>query len=276
LNRELAVFEIHVYASPLSRTLFDAPRDANIRLGDVFVVTSEEPRGAFLALVESVEGDYAHPRVHGTLTLLARLGEGARLQAPPSRPPYFIGEAIAVPQDVATNYFGVAALEQDPVTKVDLQPASLEVGRLLADLRVPVAFSAAGFSRHTVLVAQSGAGKSYGLGVILEELLARTRLRLCIIDPNGDFAPAFGSSAARRSPGGGHLAIASSRDPSVYDAAIERAERIGQRGCVLNLNTLDVGLWTGVVDKLIGTLWRPRKAHPDVDRDRRSASFCTG
>ena len=46
---------------------------------------------------------------------------------------------------------------------------------------------ASGFSRHTFLVGQSGSGKTYALGVILERLLVHTSLPLIIIDPNSDY-----------------------------------------------------------------------------------------
>ena len=46
---------------------------------------------------------------------------------------------------------------------------------------------ASGFSRHTFLVGQSGSGKTYALGVILERLLVHTELPMIIIDPNSDF-----------------------------------------------------------------------------------------
>lgn len=43
------------------------------------------------------------------------------------------------------------------------------------------------FNRHTFWCGQSGSGKTYALGVVLEELLLRTSLPLVIIDPNADF-----------------------------------------------------------------------------------------
>ena len=46
---------------------------------------------------------------------------------------------------------------------------------------------ASGFNRHTFLCGQSGSGKTYALGVVLERLLLETDLRLLIIDPNSDF-----------------------------------------------------------------------------------------
>jgi DNA helicase HerA-like ATPase len=44
-----------------------------------------------------------------------------------------------------------------------------------------------GFNRHTFLCGQSGSGKTYTLGVILERLLIATELRMVIVDPNSDF-----------------------------------------------------------------------------------------
>lgn len=43
------------------------------------------------------------------------------------------------------------------------------------------------FSCHTFSCGQSDSGKTYALGVVLEELLLRTQLPLVIIDPNADF-----------------------------------------------------------------------------------------
>ena len=44
-----------------------------------------------------------------------------------------------------------------------------------------------GFDRHTFLCGQSGSGKTYSLGMVLERLLLETSLRLVILDPNSDF-----------------------------------------------------------------------------------------
>jgi hypothetical protein len=40
---------------------------------------------------------------------------------------------------------------------------------------------------HTVIIAQSGSGKSFFLGRLLEEIATKTRCRLLILDPNADF-----------------------------------------------------------------------------------------
>ena len=46
---------------------------------------------------------------------------------------------------------------------------------------------AGGFDRHSFLCGQSGSGKTYSLGVILEQLLLETTLRVVVLDPNSDF-----------------------------------------------------------------------------------------
>jgi uncharacterized protein len=56
-------------------------------------------------------------------------------------------------------------------------------GRDVGDARL----LAAGFNRHTFLCGQSGSGKTYTLGVILEQLLLRTELRMVVLDPNSDY-----------------------------------------------------------------------------------------
>ena len=65
--------------------------------------------------------------------------------------------------------------------------ARLAVGELTLAPGVPLELDAGGFDRHTFLCGQSGSGKTYSLGLILERLLADTELRLVILDPNSDY-----------------------------------------------------------------------------------------
>jgi len=66
--------------------------------------------------------------------------------------------------------------------------AALDVGQaLFAAGEVPASLSARGFNRHTFLCGQSGSGKTFSLGIIVEQLLLETDLKLVIIDPNSDF-----------------------------------------------------------------------------------------
>ena len=65
--------------------------------------------------------------------------------------------------------------------------ARLAVGEHTLAPGVPVELDAGGFDRHTFLCGQSGSGKTYSLGLVLERLLAETELRLVILDPNSDY-----------------------------------------------------------------------------------------
>lgn len=66
--------------------------------------------------------------------------------------------------------------------------ADLHIGTLLdSEDAAPARLNAAKFNRHTFWCGQSGSGKTYALGVVLEQLLLNTRLPLVILDPNSDF-----------------------------------------------------------------------------------------
>jgi hypothetical protein len=92
---------------------------------------------------------------------------------------------------------------EDSFQSVDLTPASgplvarylapegratLDIGRTLyTEGHVRATLRAEGFDRHTFLCGQSGSGKTFALGVILERLLLETDLKIIILDPNSDF-----------------------------------------------------------------------------------------
>lgn len=50
-----------------------------------------------------------------------------------------------------------------------------------------VELDASRFNRHTFWCGQSGSGKTYALGVLLEQLLLETALPLVVFDPNSDY-----------------------------------------------------------------------------------------
>jgi hypothetical protein len=64
--------------------------------------------------------------------------------------------------------------------------ARLDVGELALVPGVPLALDAGGFDRHTFLCGQSGSGKTYALGVLLERLLLETTLRIVVLDPSSE------------------------------------------------------------------------------------------
>ena len=65
--------------------------------------------------------------------------------------------------------------------------AELEIGELRLAPGAPFRLDAGGFDRHSLLCGQSGSGKTYSLGVMLEQLLLETSLRIVVLDPNSDF-----------------------------------------------------------------------------------------
>jgi uncharacterized protein len=65
--------------------------------------------------------------------------------------------------------------------------ATLDVGELALSPGVRLELDGGGFGRHTLLCGQSGSGKTYSLGVLLERLLMETSLRVVILDPNSDY-----------------------------------------------------------------------------------------
>jgi DNA helicase HerA-like ATPase len=65
--------------------------------------------------------------------------------------------------------------------------AALAVGELALEPSVRFGLDAGGFDRHTFFCGQSGSGKTYALGTVLERLLLETSLRIVVLDPNSDF-----------------------------------------------------------------------------------------
>ena len=73
-----------------------------------------------------------------------------------------------------------AAHRSDPAAVADFftaAGASLAVGSLVDDPAVPVGLIPKRLNRHTFWCGQSGSGKTYALGVALEQILLRTRCR---------------------------------------------------------------------------------------------------
>jgi uncharacterized protein len=64
--------------------------------------------------------------------------------------------------------------------------AELTIGELLLAPGVPATLDGGGLDRHTFLCGQSGSGKTYALGLLLERVLAETSLRVVVLDPNSD------------------------------------------------------------------------------------------
>ena len=82
-----------------------------------------------------------------------------------------------------------------------------------------------GFSRHTFLCGQSGSGKTYALGVLLERLLLESDFRLVVLDPNGDYA----RLGELRDPGTLRRELGPAHTPEADRALRERWAAVGPR-----------------------------------------------
>jgi hypothetical protein len=134
----------------------------DLRVGEYVVVGGD--RLGFVTGVALVAHDAAHVRVEGRLLL----GGDRPFGRTPVRP--------AEAGDVAAWLDATRP-----------PGATLEVGSHLFADGVPLALDAGAFDRHTFLCGQSGSGKTYALGTVLERLLVETSLRIVILDPNSDF-----------------------------------------------------------------------------------------
>jgi len=93
-----------------------------------------------------------------------------------------------------TELDGFASADAVPATTADLAALQAATGSEVmigtwrsGTVEAPARLRAQGFNRHTFLCGQSGSGKTYALGVLLEQMLLATELRMVIIDPNADF-----------------------------------------------------------------------------------------
>lgn len=94
--------------------------------------------------------------------------------------------------DASTTYpFAAAEVTAAPHTTIsamhDSARATLEVGTDLTPPAGPSRLLPHRFNRHTFWCGQSGSGKTYALGVVLERLIIQTALPIVIFDPNSDF-----------------------------------------------------------------------------------------
>jgi uncharacterized protein len=111
--------------------------------------------------------------------------------------------------------------------------ANLPLGELALAAGVPCLADASGFDRHTFLCGQSGSGKTYSLGVILERLLIETDLRLVVLDPNSDFVR-LGQVRADADP-----ALAERYQEAARGVAVYSAGAPGERRLRLHVAELD-------------------------------------
>ena len=113
-------------------------------------------------------------RTWGRARVLGYLAEpGSRILQPrraivPGKPVYL------APGDILSKFYSFPEEE------------GLLMGHLITRADVPVHLSIRGFRRHLAIIAQTGAGKSYCAGVLIEELM-RKGATVVVIDPHADY-----------------------------------------------------------------------------------------
>ncbi len=113
------------------------------------------------------------------------------------------GEFIGLDRSDVFGAGVVGAADPDVVSAhlaTRLGTGGLVLGELQRPHGVPARLQPKGFGRHTFLCGQSGSGKTYTLGVILERLLLETDIKMVVIDPNSDYVN-LGSVQPRESTG---------------------------------------------------------------------------
>ncbi len=140
------------------------------RLGQVLSVELEQVDAAEVGWESSGGG----PAVRSKLAIRAARGVGVILSGD-GAPFHDAAIRAATPEEVAA-WMGEGGSGR----------AQLPVGELRLAPSVPFALDAGGFDRHTFFCGQSGSGKTYSLGVVLEQLLLQTSLQIICLDPNSD------------------------------------------------------------------------------------------
>lgn len=126
-----------------------------------------------LDTVEKIkEAGLVDRRLFAKARVLGFLYGGNVLQ--PRRAIYPGNDVFKAPENILKNFYSYP------------EGAGLFIGHLITRQDVPVNISVRGFRRHLAILAQTGAGKSYTAGVLLEELLKKGATVL-VLDPHADY-----------------------------------------------------------------------------------------
>lgn len=127
----------------------------------------------------------------------------------------------------------------------------LAIGTLLeAAEPTPAQVLARKLNRHTFWCGQSGSGKTYALGVLLERVILHTRLPVVILDPNSDFV---GLGTVRETADDAVRAAWEGRDIRVFRPGRDRPDALQAR--------------------FLDMPWRSRAALLDLDPIRDAEDF---
>jgi DNA helicase HerA-like ATPase len=159
---------------------FDGRIGASVEPGE-FVTLEPDGAAALIGQVDDVALS-GPSTVHGAGRILGAISADGRLDARLGGP-FATAPMLRAGADVVELVY-------------DASRATLPVGSLL-DSEIPARLMPHRFNRHTFWCGQSGSGKTYALGVLLERLLLDTELPMVILDPNSDFVHLSDAGAGR-------------------------------------------------------------------------------
>jgi len=173
--------------------------------------------------------------------------------------------------------FAAAAVEDASAETIELiygsTGSTVQIGSYLASGGTPARLLPHRFNRHTFWCGQSGSGKTYALGVVLEQLLLRTALPMVIFDPNADFVnirePSTGNedSAATRMLSERDIRILRPSSPAKSSLRVRFVDlQMRARAAVLRLDPLaDHAEYNELVhlEETVGTL-NPEEVVPQI------------
>jgi DNA helicase HerA-like ATPase len=167
-----------------SRFSFEVPMAAPLPIGTYVQISTSGGRTYLGQVLESTvvatshsEAAEGHGRaIEGLGVLLAQLTVDG--SAPVTVADVFGSATVAEADsaDVAAHF-----------ARWTVDAAGLNLGSLTTIDGVPAVLAAPGFARHTFLCGQSGSGKTYTLGLVLEQLLLETDICIAVLDPNSDY-----------------------------------------------------------------------------------------
>lgn len=180
-------------------TDFDTP----IRAG-TFVLLTAPDGGRYFAQVHGLDAETRtgiHVEVDASEVGLPTLVRSANVELM-NRVVVGSGQIIARLDDGEVGSFDNASIEPaDDVAVAEyfdglIVGSGVEIGAIQGT-EIAARLQAKGFARHTFMCGQSGSGKTFSLGVILERLLLTTDLPIIVVDPNSDYVN-LGSVTSRR------------------------------------------------------------------------------
>lgn len=194
---------------------FSGPVATGIRPGSYTTIVTPaggQHLGQILDLHPAPGPTFAEPAVQGTGTLLSETAD---------QPFTMATMAVADPAFVRGRL---------PAGTGD---GGIRIGALAEIPDVPAVLSAAGFGRHTFVCGQSGSGKTYSMGVVLERLMLDTSLQVGILDPNSDYVKI------------GSLLTTPGEDGQIDARTVRRHEQVASRLQVLGGGSGELKLWLG-------------------------------